>query len=105
MCRLAVEAVLTEAIRRRELRAGKRHAEVEAEIEAADKLSKKAALAMLGNATKGGEVLPLLDMWRPAAATTYRLLNKGAHSEHRGSLRSLVNDARALTDLIREKLP
>jgi len=105
MCRLAVEAAFTEAIRRRKLRAGKRHADVQAEVESADKLSKKAALAMFGDAARGGEVLPLLDRWRPAAATTYRVLNKGAHSEHRGPLRSLVKDARALTDLIREKLP
>jgi hypothetical protein len=105
LCRLAVEAAFTEAIRRIQLRAGKHHAVVEAEIEAADTLTKKAALAMFGNAYRGGDVLPRLNSWRPAAADTYKTLNKGAHAEHRGSLRTLVNDARRLADLIGEKLP
>jgi recombinational DNA repair ATPase RecF len=104
LCRMAVEATFTEAIHRVQLSSGKRHAEVEAEVEAADKLSKKAALAMFGNATKGGDVLPRLDGWRHSAASTYKALNKGAHDTHAGSLRALVSDTRALTELIREKL-
>lgn len=104
-CRLAVEAALTEAIRRRQLRAGRRHAEVEAEIEAADTLNKKAALAMFDDSSRAGEVLPRLDRWRRTAADTYQALNKGAHDGHRGSLRSLISDSRALTNLIGEKLP
>lgn len=104
LCRLAVEAAFTEAIRRTQLRAGKRHADVEADIETADKLSKKAALAMFGDTARGGDVLPRLDRWQPSAADTYKTLNRGAHETHRGSLRSLVNDARTLTDLICEKL-
>lgn len=43
LCRLAVEAAFTEAIRRRQFRAGKRHAAVEAEIDAAGTLTKRAA--------------------------------------------------------------
>jgi hypothetical protein len=105
LCRLAVEAAFTEAIRRTQLRAGQRHAQVEAAIEAADTLNKKAALAMFGNAARGGDVLPRLDNWRRAAADTYKTLNKGAHHEHHGPLQPLVNEARALTSLIREKLP
>ncbi len=105
LCRLAVEAAFTEATRRTQLRAGKRHSDLEAEIEAADKLNKKAALAMFGDASKGGDVLPRLDKWQRAAADTYRTLNEGTHDAHRGALRSLVKDARSLTDLIREKLP
>ena len=38
------------------------------------------------------------------AADTYKTLNKGAHDTHAGPLRTLVSDARALTELIREKL-
>jgi hypothetical protein len=105
MCRLAVEASFTEAIRRTQLRAGKRHADVEAEIEAADTLTKRAALALYGDASKGGDVLPRLDAWYRNAADTYKALNKGAHTGHRGSLRSLVSDARQLTETIRGKLP
>jgi recombinational DNA repair ATPase RecF len=104
LCRLAVEAAFIDAIRRKLLRAGKRHAAVEAEIEAADTLTKKAALAMFGDASRGGDVLRRLNSWRPASADVYQALNKGAHAEHRGSLRSLVTQARALTETISERL-
>jgi hypothetical protein len=104
LCRLAVEAAFTDAVRRKLLRAGKRHADVEAEIEAADTLTKKAALAMFGDSSRGGEVLRRLNSWRPASADVYQALNKGAHAEHRGSLRSLVTQARALTETISERL-
>jgi len=104
LCRLAVEAAFTEAIRRRQLRAGKRHAQVEAEIEAANTFTKRAALAMFDDAYKGGEVLRRLNAWQPAAATTYQALNKGAHVSHRGSLRPLVTEARQLTGLIHSRL-
>jgi hypothetical protein len=104
LCRLAVEAAFTDATRRRLLRAGKRHADVEAEMEAADTLTKKAALAMFGDTSRGGDVLRRLNSWRPASADVYQALNKGAHAEHRGSLRSLVSQARALTETIGERL-
>ena len=104
LCRMALEAAFTDATRRKELSAGKRHADVEAQIEAADKLSKRAALAMFGDPAKGGDVLPRLDSWRHSAADTYKALNKGAHDAHSGSLRTLISDARALIELIQEKL-
>jgi recombinational DNA repair ATPase RecF len=104
LCRLAVEAAFTESARRMQLAAGKRHAEVEASIEAADKLSKKAALAMFGDVTKAGDVLSRLNSWHRSAGDTYKALNKGAHEAHHGSLRSLVADAKALAELISTKL-
>jgi hypothetical protein len=105
ICRLAVEASFTDAIRRTQLRAGKRHAQVEAEIEAANTLTKRAALAMFADASKGGDVLSRLKAWHRSAADTYQALNKGAHHGHRGSLRSLVSQARQLTETISRKLP
>jgi hypothetical protein len=104
LCRLAVEAAFIEAIRRAQLRAGKSHAEVEAAIEAADTTTKKAALAMFGDAARGADVLPRLDNWQGWAGDTYKALNKGAHHEHQGSLRSLVQQTRDLTELIARKL-
>lgn len=105
ICRLAVEAAFTEAIRRTQLRAGRRHAQVEAEIEAANTLTKRAALAMFADASKGGDVLSRLNAWQRSAADTYQALNKGTHQGHRGSLRSLVSQARQLTEIISRKLP
>ena len=104
LCRVAVEAAFTEAIRRDLLRRGRRHAQVEADIEAADKLTKRAALALFGDASKGGDVLPRLNSWGRSAADTYRAVNQGAHDAYRGSLRSLVTQTRELTDMIHNKL-
>jgi recombinational DNA repair ATPase RecF len=106
LCRLAVEAAFTEAIRRRELRAGKRHADIEAEIDAADTLTKRAALAMFGDADQGGDVLRQLNHWQRnrVAGDTFRELNKGTHVAYDGSLRGLIHDTRQLTDLISGKL-
>ncbi len=59
---------------------------------------------MFGDTTKGGNVLPRLDGWRRSAANTYKMVNKGAHDGHPGSLRSLINDSHSLTDLISQKL-
>jgi len=105
LCRLAVEAAFIDAIRRQQLRAGRRHAEVEADIEAADKLSKKAALAMFGDASQGGRVLPRLDSWDHGAASTYKAVNKGAHDPHRGALRGLIHQTRKLVETIHGRLP
>jgi len=77
---------------------------MEAEIENADTLTEKAALAMFGDAYRGGDVLRRLNSWRPAAANTYQALNRGAHDGHHGSLRTLVGQARVLTETIRERL-
>lgn len=85
-------------------RKGRRHAQVEADIEAADKLTKRAALALFGDASKGGDVLPRLNSWGRSAADTYRAVNQGAHDAYRGSLRSLVTQTRELTDMIHNKL-
>jgi recombinational DNA repair ATPase RecF len=104
LCRVAVEAAFTEAIRRTQLRAGRRHAQVEADIEAADKLTKRAALALFGDAAKGGDVLRRLNSWDRSAADTYQAINKGAHDVYRGSLQALVTDTRKLTDAIRSRL-
>jgi len=104
LCRVAVEAAFTEAIRRGQLRQGRRHAEVEADIEAAGKLSKRAALAMFGDSARGGDVLPRLDAWDREAADAYKSLNRGAHEGYTGSLPSLVAQTRRLTRTIRRRL-
>lgn len=104
LCRLAIEAAFTEAIRRQQLRAGRRHAQVEAEIEAADTLSKRAALALFGDAAKGGDVLRRLNAWHCSAADTYQAVNKGAHNGYPGPLHPLVARTRELTSTIRARL-
>ncbi len=106
LCRTAVEAAFTEAVWRRELRAGRGHADIEDDLEAARiRLSLLAALALTGDVSKGGEVLPRLNTWGHRFAGTYRALNKGAHAAHDGDLRLLIADARDLVARIRATLP
>ena len=105
LCRTAVEAAFTEAIWRHQLRAGRRHEEIEDDLEAARvRLNPLAALALTGDASKGGEVLPKLNAWGHRYADTYRTLNKGAHVAHDGDLRLLTGDAGHLVTKIRAML-
>ena len=105
LCRTAVEAAFTEAIWRQQLRAGRRHDEIEDYLEAARvRLNLLAALALTGDAAKGGQVLPKLDIWGHRYANTYRALNRGAHVAHDGDLRLLSADARALVARIHAAL-
>jgi hypothetical protein len=102
LCRTAVEAAFTEAIWRQQLRAGRRHDEIEEALEAARvRLNPLAALALTGDASKGGEVLPKLNAWGHRYVDTYRALNKGTHVVHDGDLRLLIADAKALVAKIR----
>ena len=105
LCRIAVEAAFTAAIWRRQLRAGHGHAEIEAGLETATRLSLLAALAVSGDISKGGDVLPRLNVWGRHFADTYQALNKGAHTAHAGDLGWLVGDARKLADKIRGSMP
>ena len=105
LCRTAVEAAFTEAIWRHQLRAGRRHDEIEEDLEAARvRLNPLAALALTGDASKGGDVLPRLNAWGHRYADTYQTLNKGAHVTHDGDLRLLIADARDLVTKIRAAL-
>ena len=105
LCRTAVEAAFTEAIWRRQLRAGRRHDEIEEALEAARvRLNPLAALALTGDASKGGDVLPRLNVWGRRYGDTYQTLNKGVHVTHDGDLRLLIADARGLVTKIRAAL-
>jgi energy-coupling factor transporter ATP-binding protein EcfA2 len=105
LCRTAVEAAFTEAIWRKQLRAGRSHSEIEADLEAASaRLNLLAALALTGDSARGGEVLRRLNSWGRQFGDTYQALNKGAHAAHAGDLGQLVGDARKLTEKIRSGL-
>ncbi len=105
LCRTAVEAAFTETIWRRQLSAGRGHAEIEAALEAATSLNLLAGLALTGDAANGGQVLPRLNAWGRRFADTFQALNKGAHAAHAGDLGVLVGDARKLAEKIRGSLP
>ena len=105
LCRTAVEAAFTEAIWRQQLRAGRRHDEIEQALEDARvRLNPLAALALTGDAAKGGEVLVRLNAWGRRYADTYQTLNRGAHVAYDGDLRLLTGDAGNLVTKIRAML-
>jgi hypothetical protein len=59
LCWTAVEAAFTEVVWQQDLRAGRTHSEIEADLETASaRLNLLSALALIGDAAKGGEVLP-----------------------------------------------
>ena len=68
------------------------------------RLNLLAALALTGDAAKGGAVLPKLNSWGYRFASTYQALNKGAHVAHDGDLRLLTGDASNLVIKIRTTL-
>jgi hypothetical protein len=91
---------------RRQLRDGRGHGEIEALLEEARvRLTPLAALALTGDARRGGEVLPRLNSWGRSFAGTYQALNHGAHGAHTGDPGQLIHGTRALVDKIRASLP
>jgi len=81
LCRMALESAFAEAYRRTRLSAGDEHHVVEDRLLASStSLTARAALALFGDAERGGEVLTKLNGWGGRwAGDTYRACNKGAH--------------------------
>jgi hypothetical protein len=101
-----LEAALTEAVWRRQLRDGRGHAEIEAMLdEASVRLTPLAALALTGDSGRGGDVLPRLNSWGRSFADTYQALNQGAHGAHTGDPGQLIHGTRALVDKVHASLP
>ena len=105
LCRIAVESAFTAAVRRQQLAKGKRHADVEAQLEDAAGTNELAALAIFGDASNGGQVLPRLNKWDRRVADTYQAVRAGAHMEHPGELRDLVRNTESFVHEIRTNLP
>ena len=102
LCRLALEAACTEVVRRRELAAGVAHADVEARLLAADKLTKKLALALHGDSERTASIND--DMAKRFGRTSVEVLrraNRGSHDGDGGDLVGLVrNTERVAKDLL-----
>lgn len=107
LCRTAVEAAFAQAYWRRELRAGRSRADIEAALE--DKklnLTGVAALALLGDAKEGHKVAAELEKrWGKQFGSTVSALNRGSHQLYSGHLGNLIGDSRQLVRTIGEKLP
>ncbi len=103
-CRIALEAACVEAIRRRRLGRGDRAEDVEKALDRADKLTKKAALALFDDEHRGAEVLARLGAFGGARVRdVYQRCNRGAHEPIAGSLATFVDDAAELARNLRRQ--
>jgi len=104
LCRLSLEAALSEAVRRSQLVAGRPRQQVEDDLAAASKLNTRAALALFGDSSRGGDVLARLNGWGRWAADTFQACNKGAHGSYEHNLSALITDTENLVGQVRTKI-
>jgi recombinational DNA repair ATPase RecF len=106
LCRSAVEAAFTQAVWRRQLRAGRPRDEIEAALaDARRRLFNLAALALFDDASQHSRVLPRLNALGPVFGDTFQALNRGAHQAHPGDLGQLISDSRRLATKVGDILP
>jgi DNA repair exonuclease SbcCD ATPase subunit len=93
LCREALEAACMETVRRRRIGGGQAHAEVEAQLLKAQKLSQLAALALFDDMERGGEVMKRINRESRSAGDAFMACNGGAHGQFAGVLVDFVRDA------------
>jgi hypothetical protein len=102
-CRSAIEASCMEVVRRRRLKRGERHDEVEDLLQKSRTLNKLMALALFDDADKAGDNLKTIrNKWKEAAEEVFRDCQGGAHGEFVGDLDRLVSKAGTFTGQIRK---
>jgi hypothetical protein len=96
-CRAALEAACIDITRRRRLRRGESHDEVERLLTSNPKVYPLMALALFDDPQKTNEVLPRLNRnpgrW---AVDVFRACQAGAHEAHAGDLRDLIDGTQKL---------
>ena len=101
-CRSGVEAACADAVRRRRLKAGAMHQDIEATLEDAETLRKRLALALFDDVARQERWRRSLDNWWSGADAVLHALNEGAHDGYDGGLESLTRDAERLAERIGE---
>jgi len=96
LCRLAIEAACTEAVRRRRLARGERHTDVEDVLAGCAGTKAFVSLALFDDPQRAGEVLPRLDKESRDYADVYRMCNEGAHGVEVGARVGLIRQAERL---------
>ena len=103
LCRSALEAFFVQIVRRRRLDHGRTHADVDEELDAANTLNKRAALALFDDVERTGDVMKRLNKLGTWAGTTFKACNKGAHDGYYdGDLLDLVKQSGNLIDRLRD---
>ncbi len=101
-CRSALEAACVEVIRKRRLRRGETHEELERAFEDATTLNLLASLALFDDMARGGDVLARLNRWGGWAGDVFQACKAGSHGEYGGRLLDLVRDTKSLATKLRE---
>jgi recombinational DNA repair ATPase RecF len=99
-CRSAVEAACMDVVRRRRLKSGGRHHDIEALLDANGTLRQRLALALFDDGERAGEVGTSLDKRWSGSAAVVRALNEGSHVALDGSLEDLVRESERLAQRI-----
>ncbi len=96
-CRLALEAACIESVRRRRLSRGDANAEVEGTLASLTRLGQFAAMALLDDPAKAGEIAGRIERdYGAGKARAFRAANRGAHEGYDGNLEDLVRDSAVL---------
>jgi hypothetical protein len=96
LCRMAIEAACTEAVRRRRLGKGERHADVEDLLAGCSGTKAFVSLALFDDKDRAGEVMPRLNRESKDFADVYRMCNEGAHGVEVGLRVDFVRHAERL---------
>jgi DNA repair exonuclease SbcCD ATPase subunit len=96
LCRMAIEAACTQAVRRRRLARGERHADVEDVLAGCKGTTSYVSLALFDDPQKGGEVMPRLHKESRDLADVLRQCNEGAHGMEVGVRTGFIREAEKL---------
>lgn len=96
LCRLAIDAACTEAVRRRRLARGDRHADVEQLLTSVSGSKALAALALFDDETRAGDVLGHLNKQKRDHADVFRIVNEGAHELQAAAMLDTVRQSERL---------
>jgi recombinational DNA repair ATPase RecF len=99
-CRLGIEAACADAVRRRELGAGRDHRDVEDDLADASKLLPLLGLTLFRDTRRAGEVYGRLDRHGRWAADAIRACNEGSHGRFGGDPSALVRDVEDLIEKV-----
>ena len=100
-CRLALEAACAQATTRRLIREGRSYAEVSTVLAQPTTLNMWLALALLGDASRGGDVTQFLQRKHPWAVDAVKECNRGAHvGRIAGDLMAFVRSVERFTKAI-----
>jgi hypothetical protein len=79
-----------------------RHADIERELTAAQKLRQLLALALLDDVDRGGDVVSVIrQRYGQAAVKAFDAAREGTHERYQGDLRHFVQDTERLANAVR----